>query len=122
MSKEIVALNNLSAYLLAPEEEGGKKYTYDELVEMLIILKKAITPPTFDEVRKTLSEHFKGAKVNVYGRRFEYERIGTSSGEIYETLICQWDYETKRIELYQTLPPHVAKIVIDFYVELANKE
>lgn len=35
-------LNNLAAHLLAPEEEGGKKYTYTEIANMWHEIRKGI--------------------------------------------------------------------------------
>lgn len=43
MSKELVTLNNLAAYLLAPEEENDKKYDYNELADILREIKQALT-------------------------------------------------------------------------------
>lgn len=114
--------NNLAAYLLAPEEEGGKKYTYTEIADMLHEIIKALTPPTSDEVCEELNKWYSDVVDYVFihgvddftydekNKRF-YKRMLNSP---HEMTICRID-TNGCMELREPLPPHLIELIGRFY-------
>ena len=81
----------------------------------LLLIEKALTPPTADEVCKALSEYLQ-RKVNIYSDNTFYYTEQRQIGECDE-IICGygWENEHHTIAFEIDLPPHLITLIGRFY-------
>ena len=109
--KELEALELIDSYIKLDEydmETSG-------VAEAIRLLKKALTPPTSDEVCKALSEYLDRQVLKDVDDNFyysEHRQIG-----VVDEIVCGygWEHEHKTITFEFDLPPHLITLIGRFY-------
>mgnify|MGYP001252692458 CR=1 FL=1 len=112
--KELEALNRVSRSLY--EDNVYRQYTnsHEPFEADIEVLRKALTPPTSDEVCKALSEYLKrDVKINS-DKAFYYSEERQYYGECDE-IICGYGWEDGCISFEIDLPPHLITLIGRFY-------
>ena len=121
MSKELEAFDRVWEDCSKLDLDYVSKHN---LMDDLREIKKALTPPTADEVCEALSEYLQ-RKVNIYSDNTFYYTEQRQIGECDE-IICGygWENEHHTIAFEIDLPPNLITLIGRFYegVEKVGKE
>jgi hypothetical protein len=118
MSKELEALNNIITKL--------EKYEPQDALNLInqVILEFALTPPSADEVCKELSEYW-NEPILLNPATCEFMNIECFANDINKVThrqITKWyDHDNTYLFLV-ALPPHIIKLIGEFYIGVMNDE
>lgn len=118
MSKELEALEQIKASHFQAHIESENIGDFDIWFEEYYnLLRKALTPPTQEEVCEALSEY--------YGRNVYYEKgyFLYRKEECYnQPFIIAYKYKSGLVELTKNvLPPHIIEMIGKFYKGIENE-
>jgi len=111
-----------SDYQIALKKYERELQTFTKTFELL---KKALTPPTANEVCKALSEWLKEELPTLWNYKVYHDNGGFHyyNNEDYEIYLVDYDEVFERIFFPRYLPPHLITLIGRFYEGLEeNKE
>lgn len=125
MSKELEALHKIFVPIECNEVRLDGDLDVSVEREIYLTIRKALTPPTVEEVREELS-NFLDKQVFFDDKRCHFYYITTKQyyGEYYggcEKIICSYS-EDGYLSFERELPPRLAKMVCSYYESLVEKE
>ena len=120
MSKELEALEQIKDLFIQNEYGESRGKTYDFGIECYEIIKKALTPPTVDEVCVELKDFFKNSKYHNYIDTVYY----SERGKYFYTEDEQRNLIEMIFDNYYVheIPPRLISMIGKFYESLVGEK